>query len=85
MADTTLTFTSWASQAPVEIVDDPSMPGWPEDFGERSRQELLSDSIVVMEDETDHLLRSKANAAHLRRSIEQHRKGEVFPDPVTRE
>lgn len=32
--------------------------------------------------ETVHLLKSPANAAHLARSIEQYRKGEVMPPPA---
>lgn len=97
MADTTLTFTSLTSQTPVELVDDPSAPGWGEDFDSSKRDsyaeiQLSSDSIVVVvtegqsrPDETDHLLRSKENAAHLKRSIEQHRNGKVFARPSVRE
>ena len=31
MGDTTLTFSIFSDQTPVEFVDDPSKPGW-EDF-----------------------------------------------------
>jgi hypothetical protein len=63
MSDTTLTFAISNSQSQVQLVDDPSEPGW-EDFLTRRQSE------DGPKDETEYLLGDPRNAARLRAALD---------------
>ena len=78
MSDTTLTFSIFNDQTPVEFVDDPSKPGW-EDFLAGNAPDERDDDEQESEERWDQLLASPKSQSLLKKmaaeALEEDRAG----------